>query len=164
MEKGEDLNKILKMPSADFSSGAGFQMTREKRHCFVEALLYESDKFQNLLSFKLRLFPTVNTLTCHFDRREKSAEGFFCNRRSERSAEELIVALLKFYVYLTTNPNQDALYVGMTNNLEQRIIEHFLEKGKPETHAGKYYCYNLVFYEEYKYVNTAIDREKEIKK
>ena len=67
-------------------------------------------------------------------------------------------------MYLTTNPNQDALYVGMTNNLEQRIIEHFLEKGKPETHAGKYYCYNLVFYEEYKYVNTAIVREKEIKK
>jgi putative endonuclease len=71
---------------------------------------------------------------------------------------------MKFYVYITTNPNQDALYVGMTNSLEQRIIEHFLERGKPETHAGKYYCYNLVFYEEYKYVNAAIAREKEIKK
>ena len=57
MEKGEDLNKILKMPSADFSSGAGFQMTREKRHCFVEALLYESDKFQNLLSFIITAVP-----------------------------------------------------------------------------------------------------------
>ena len=71
---------------------------------------------------------------------------------------------MKFYVYITTNPNQDALYVGVTNNLEQRIIEHYLERGKPETHAGKYYCYNLVFYEEYKYVNAAIAREKEIKK
>ena len=71
---------------------------------------------------------------------------------------------MKFYVYITTNPNQDALYVGMTNNLEQRIIEHYLNRGKPETYAGKYYCYNLVFYEEYKYVNAAIAREKEIKK
>jgi putative endonuclease len=52
----------------------------------------------------------------------------------------------------------------MTNNLEQRIIEHFLERGKEGTHAGKYYCYNLVFFEQYKYVNAAIAREKEIKK
>src|SRR5215204_5905432 len=71
---------------------------------------------------------------------------------------------MKFYVYITTNPNKDALYVGMTNNLEQRIIEHFLERGKPATHAGKYYCYNLVLFEEYQYVNAAIAREKEIKK
>ena len=71
---------------------------------------------------------------------------------------------MKFYTYITTNPNQDALYVGMTNNLEQRIIEHYLERGTPGTHSGKYYCYNLVFYEVYKYVNAAIAREKEIKK
>jgi putative endonuclease len=71
---------------------------------------------------------------------------------------------VKFYVYITTNPNKDALYVGMTNHLEQRIIEHFLERGQPATHAGKYYCYNLVFFEEYQYVNAAIAREKEIKK
>jgi putative endonuclease len=47
---------------------------------------------------------------------------------------------MKFYVYITASPNQDALYVGMTNNLQQRIIEHYLNRGKPETHAGKYYC------------------------
>ena len=71
---------------------------------------------------------------------------------------------MKFYVYITTNPSQDALYVGMTNNLQQRIIEHYLNRGKPETHAGKYYCYNLVFYETFTYVNKAIAKEKEIKK
>jgi putative endonuclease len=71
---------------------------------------------------------------------------------------------MKFYVYITASPDHDALYVGMTNNLEQRIIEHYLNRGKLETHAGKYYCYHLVFYEEYKYVNAAIAREKEIKK
>ena len=71
---------------------------------------------------------------------------------------------MKFYVYITTSPRQDALYVGMTNNLQQRIIEHYLNRGKPETHAGNYYCYNLVFYETFTYVNRAIAREKEIKK
>jgi putative endonuclease len=71
---------------------------------------------------------------------------------------------MKFYVYITTNPNNDALYVGVTNNLEQRIIEHYLDRGQARTHAGKYYCYNLLWYEEYQNVNTAIAREKEIKK
>jgi putative endonuclease len=52
----------------------------------------------------------------------------------------------------------------MSNDLQQRLIEHYLNRGKPDTHAGKYYCYNLVFYEEFQYVNTAIAREKEIKK
>ena len=55
------------------------------------------------------------------------------------------------------------LYVGVTNNLEQRIIEHYLNRGKPEIHTGKYYCYDLVFYETFQLVNNAIAGEKEIK-
>ena len=70
---------------------------------------------------------------------------------------------VKFYVYITTNPNGSALYTGMTNNLEQRIIEHYLNRGNVSTHGGKYFCYCLLFYEEYKYVNDAIARENEIK-
>jgi len=70
---------------------------------------------------------------------------------------------VKFYVYITTNPNRDALYVGMT---QFRAKNHraFFKRGRKEIHAGKYYCYKLVFFEEYKYVNAAISREKEIKK
>ena len=71
---------------------------------------------------------------------------------------------MKFYVYITTNPNGDALYVGFTNCLEERIIEHYLNRGNPETHAGKYFCYVLTYYEQFRYVNDAIAREKEIKK
>lgn len=71
---------------------------------------------------------------------------------------------MKFYVYITTNPKGDALYIGFTNNLEQRIIEHYLNRGKTNSHAGKYFCYELLFYEEFKYVNDAIAREKELKK
>ena len=36
------------------------------------------------------------------------------------------ITRMKFYVYITTNPSKNALYIGMTNNLEQRIIEHYL--------------------------------------
>jgi predicted GIY-YIG superfamily endonuclease len=31
----------------------------------------------------------------------------------------------KFYVYILTNQNKTVLYTGVTNNLEQRIIEHW---------------------------------------
>lgn len=52
----------------------------------------------------------------------------------------------------------------MTNDLPSRILEHGLNAGKPETFAGRYKCYFLLWYEEYKYVADAIRREKQIKK
>jgi putative endonuclease len=51
----------------------------------------------------------------------------------------------------------------MSNNLEQRLTEHYFNKGKQKTFAGKFFCYNLVYYEEFQYVNDAIAREKELK-
>lgn len=68
-----------------------------------------------------------------------------------------------YYVYITTNPGRTTLYIGVTNDLEQRIIEHFLNRGNPATFAGRYYCYMLLYYEDYQYINDAIEREKELK-
>ena len=68
-----------------------------------------------------------------------------------------------YFVYITTNPGKTVFYVGMTNYLERRLYEHRQNKGKSETFAGRYYCYNLVFYERHTNVNHAIEREKEIK-
>ncbi len=68
-----------------------------------------------------------------------------------------------FYVYITTSPNKNVLYVGMTNDLGQRIIEHYLNRGKPKTFAGRYYAYLLVYWEHHHYVNRAIERENELK-
>jgi putative endonuclease len=45
-----------------------------------------------------------------------------------------------------------------------RITEHYLNRENKKTFCGRYLCYNLVYYEEYKNVVTAIAREKEIKK
>ena len=68
-----------------------------------------------------------------------------------------------YFVYIITNPGSTVLYTGVTNDLETRLIEHFREKGITRTFAGKYYCYNLLFYEHHQDIQSAIEREKEIK-
>ncbi len=72
--------------------------------------------------------------------------------------------LTNYFVYITTTPSKIVLYVGVTNNLERRIKEHQANKGKETTFAGKYYCFKLIYFEEYFDINQAIDREKEIKR
>ena len=68
-----------------------------------------------------------------------------------------------YYAYILTNKIKTVLYTGMTNDLEQRLAEHYLDRIERKTFTGKYNCHFLVFYESYKYVNDAIAREKEIK-
>ena len=69
----------------------------------------------------------------------------------------------KYYVYIITNWRKTVLYTGVTNNLYRRIREHYANKGKEDTFAGKYYCYWLLHYEEFSDINVAIEREKAIK-
>ena len=68
-----------------------------------------------------------------------------------------------YYVYILTNKTKAVLYTGMTNNLQQRLTEHYIDRIEKKTYTGKYNCHFLIFYETYKYVNDAIAREKEIK-
>jgi putative endonuclease len=68
-----------------------------------------------------------------------------------------------FYVYITTNPDKSTLYVCVTNNLERRLFEHHENRGNRKSFAGRYYCYNLIYFEEFADINEAIRREKEIK-
>ncbi len=53
----------------------------------------------------------------------------------------------KFYIYIVTNQTRKVLYTGVTNDLAQRIIEHWMNRGGHETFAGKYFCYNLIYFE-----------------
>ena len=69
----------------------------------------------------------------------------------------------RFYVYILTNYKKTVLYTGMTNNLEQRIVEHYLSRGNENSFTGKYQAYYLLYYESSKYINNTIAREKEIK-
>jgi putative endonuclease len=68
-----------------------------------------------------------------------------------------------YYTYITTNPRKTTLYIGITNDIIRRLDEHFQNAGLNSTFAGKYFCYNLVYYELYNDVNDAIAREKVLK-
>ena len=68
----------------------------------------------------------------------------------------------KYYVYLLTNWNNKVIYVGITNELTRRIYKHKNKMIKGFTE--KYNVKKLVYFEETQDVNTAIEREKEIKK
>lgn len=70
-----------------------------------------------------------------------------------------------YFVYIVTNKNKTTLYVGMTNNIQRRTMEHFIESiNFKKSFAGKYNCYNLIYYEVYDTPLQAINREKQIKK
>ena len=68
-----------------------------------------------------------------------------------------------YFVYITSNPGKTVLYTGVTNDLGNRIFQHFENRGKKKTFAGRYYCYKLIYFEDFHDMNQAIEREKEIK-
>ena len=68
-----------------------------------------------------------------------------------------------FFVYITTNPGKSTLYTGMTNSLLTRMMQHYENRGSGDSFAGRYYCYNLIYFERFTDPNSAIEREKEIK-
>lgn len=67
-----------------------------------------------------------------------------------------------YYVYILTNKKQGTLYIGVTNNLKRRVYEH--KNDLVNGFAKKYNLKNLVYYEITSDVNSAIAREKKLKK
>jgi putative endonuclease len=68
-----------------------------------------------------------------------------------------------YFVYITTNSTRSTLYIGVTNDLERRLREHFENSGEQKTFAGRYYCYRLLYYERFSDPTQAIAREKQLK-
>lgn len=68
-----------------------------------------------------------------------------------------------YFVYITTNPSKSTLYIGVTNDLKNRIFEHEQNKGIRKTFAGRYFCYKLVYFELFENIEEAISREKQLK-
>ena len=69
-----------------------------------------------------------------------------------------------YYVYITTNTSKSTLYIGITNNIQKRLNQHFNQRGNSSSFAGKYHCFNLVYCEIFNDIFDALNREKEIKK
>lgn len=69
-----------------------------------------------------------------------------------------------YFIYITTNKEKKVLYIGVTNDLRIRLNQHYEDSVTSKKHlAGKFNCYNLIYFERYQYINDAIDRETEIK-
>ncbi|MCJ7803978.1 MAG: GIY-YIG nuclease family protein [Desulfobacterales bacterium] len=67
----------------------------------------------------------------------------------------------QYYVYILTNKTNKVLYIGVTNNLVRRIFEH---KNKlVEGFTKKYNPSKLVYYEVTNDINSALEREKQLK-
>jgi putative endonuclease len=76
----------------------------------------------------------------------------------------VLIFVVMYYVYILTNPRKTVLYTGVTNNLKRRVLEHREARKTRVGFTGKYFCYLLIYFEEFKYIKDAIAREKEIKK
>jgi putative endonuclease len=65
-----------------------------------------------------------------------------------------------YYVYILSS-RSGVLYIGVTNHLERRILEHKQKRGSSFT--KRYNVTRLAYFEETDDIHAAIAREKEIK-
>ena len=68
----------------------------------------------------------------------------------------------QYYLYITASRKDGTLYIGITNNLLKRIHEH--KNNIVDGFTKKYNVHKLVYYEETNDIQSAIQREKQIKK
>ena len=68
----------------------------------------------------------------------------------------------QFYVYILASKRNGTLYTGITSNLAQRIWQH--KQNMIEGFTKKYDVKVLVYYEVHDNAESAITREKRIKK
>ena len=69
---------------------------------------------------------------------------------------------MTYFVYIMTDKPYGTLYIGVTNNLWRRVLEH--KEGLLEGFTKKYGLKYLVYYEAYEDQMEAIRREKAMKK
>ncbi|MBU0540746.1 GIY-YIG nuclease family protein [Patescibacteria group bacterium] len=66
----------------------------------------------------------------------------------------------EYFVYIMAS-STGTLYVGVTSNLEKRVVEH--QQGLIEGFTKKYGCNKLIYFEQTSDVRSALEREKQIK-
>lgn len=65
------------------------------------------------------------------------------------------------FVYILSNKNRTTLYIGVTSNLERRILRH--KSGCGSVFTSRYHLTHLMYFEEIQGMQNAIDREKQLK-
>jgi putative endonuclease len=66
------------------------------------------------------------------------------------------------FVYIMASKRNGTLYIGVTNNLVQRVNQH--KEGHGSEFVKKYNVTMLVYYEEFSLVADAIQRETSLKR
>ena len=72
----------------------------------------------------------------------------------------MYIQMREYYVYILTNHSR-TLYTGVTNNLEQRVLQH--KKKLIEGFTSNYNIDRLVWFETFAEIDQAIECEKKIK-
>lgn len=76
-----------------------------------------------------------------------------------------LIMLYNHFMYILTNQYRTTLYIGVTNNIQRRLEQHYFDsQNAKKSFAGKYNCIYLIYYEGFENAKDAINREKEIKK
>jgi putative endonuclease len=70
--------------------------------------------------------------------------------------------LKEFYVYILCSKRNGTLYTGVTSNLIKRVYQH--KNDLVEGFTRRYKVHRLVWYETHESWESAIKREKQIKK
>ena len=70
---------------------------------------------------------------------------------------------MKFYYVYILLCNDDSLYVGVTSDIDRRVMEHNIGK-YPDAYTHSRRPVTLVFYQDFTDPNQAIEFEKKIKK
>ena len=68
----------------------------------------------------------------------------------------------QYYVYILASKRNGTLYIGVTSNLIKRVYEH--KKNLVDGFTRKYNIHKLAYYEITNDIESAIRREKQLKK
>ena len=68
----------------------------------------------------------------------------------------------QYYVYILASKKNGTLYIGVTSNLIKRIYEH--KNDLAEGFTKKYQVHNLVYFDIVDDIESAIKREKQLKR
>lgn len=68
-----------------------------------------------------------------------------------------------WYIYIMNNKPNGVIYIGVTDNIDERVKEHKL-KVYPKSFTSKYNCDKLIYLEEFENGEEASIRERQFKK
>lgn len=66
-----------------------------------------------------------------------------------------------YYVYILASKKNGTLYIGVTSDLYYRVLQH--KEGKVDGFTKRYHVHQLMYFEEFEFIEEAILRETQLK-